>query len=126
MTHSSKNEVLITSINIFSVSFPKILYGANSTYTGIQIKIDRHSSIWPYANMGQKTLHPTYCHCKNPHSITATMDLHIIQWTFTSMTNPSKQIKVEITNSKTIKALWQIHVASSNYKNKINEINKMN
>ena len=45
----------------------------------IYMKIKRHSPIPPYATMGQKSLHHTYCHCRNPQPITATIDLRVIQ-----------------------------------------------
>ena len=75
--------------------------------------------------MRYETLHPTYCHFRNPQSITATIDLHIIQSKFISKTNPSRQIQEENTNSMTIKVLWQIQEANFNYK-KVYKLNKVN
>ena len=70
-----------------------------------------------------KNPHPTYCHCRNPWSITITIDLlpKQIQVSKSEKTNPSRQIQVENTNSVTIKVLWQIQVANNNYKKKVNK-----
>ena len=62
-----------------------------------------------------RPVHPTYCYSRDPQSITAAIDLNIIQQAFTSKTNPSRQIQVENTNSMIINILWQVQVTYVNY-----------
>ena len=79
--------------------------------------------------MVEKTLHPTYCQCRNPQSITGFIALHIIQHKLiyktnrsiqiqedkSKYTNRSTQIQIENLNSMTKKILWQIQVVTNNY-----------
>ena len=55
--------------NIFSIT--------HMEFVEIYIKIKRHSSTTTYATIGKNTLHPTYCHRRNPQSISATRGFHI-------------------------------------------------
>ena len=77
-------------------------------------------------------MHTTFCHRRDSQSITADLDLHIIEQALVSQKSLSKptqkdkskyknlnrQIWVENTVSMTIKVLWQIQVANNGYKNK--------
>ena len=60
----------VHSLNIFSIKYIlRFFFGSNSTYTRFYLKTHKNQRKWnTFCHYG-KHLHPTYCHCRNPHLI---------------------------------------------------------